>query len=143
MRINKEIVAKLKPCDDGYAWYLKNYSTDLLETLLNVNDTCPNWARWLFIRLMNVKQRRSIAVFAAERVLPIFEKRYPNDDRPRKAIESAKAVIKKDTKANREKAKLAAAADAYAAYAKRKEMQIIIIKQAVKILDKGAKNETI
>jgi hypothetical protein len=52
-----------------------------------------------------------LAIFAAELVIDIYEKQYPNDDRPRKAIEAAKAYIKDPSRA-------AYAADAaYAAYA--------------------------
>ena len=48
-----------------------------------------------------------LAIFCAERVLPIFEAKYPNDDRPRKAIEAAKNGNAAD----------AAVYAAYAAYA--------------------------
>ena len=47
------------------------------------------------------KDSVSLAIFAAELVLDNFEKRYPTDKRPREAIEAAKKVLKKDTKANR------------------------------------------
>ena len=36
------------------------------------------------------EQNRLWAIACAELVLPIFEEKYPNDDRPRKAIEAAK-----------------------------------------------------
>jgi hypothetical protein len=36
------------------------------------------------------KMTRKIAIYAAELVLPIYEKEYPNDNRPRTAIETAK-----------------------------------------------------
>jgi len=116
VKINKDIIKALNPCKEGYDWYLKNGSTDLLDTLLRVNIVRPDWARWLFIRLMTVKQRRKIAIFAAEQALSIFEKKYPNDKRPRDAIEAAKTVLKRNTARNRKKA-VAASAAAYAAAA--------------------------
>lgn len=43
---------------------------------------------------LDKQEQRSLALWAAdcaEHVLPFFEKRYPADDRPRKAIEAARA----------------------------------------------------
>ena len=54
-----------------------------------------------------------LAIFAAELVLGNYEKRYPKDNRPRKAIEMAKAWLESPTK----DAAYAARAAAYAAYA--------------------------
>ena len=42
---------------------------------------------------------RSLALWAAdyaERVLPYFEEKYPNDDRPRKAVEAGRAWVRGD-----------------------------------------------
>jgi hypothetical protein len=60
-----------------------------------------------------------LAIFAAELVIDIYEKQYPNDDRPRKAIEAAKAYIKDPSGAARAARAAYAAADAadYAARA--------------------------
>jgi len=49
----------------------------------------------------------SYAVFAAEQVLPFYEKKYPNDDRPRKAIEAAKKCIDNPSDENKEVARAA------------------------------------
>jgi len=169
MKLTKEMIESHNPCSDGLEWYLRNGSSDLLKTLIDVNEYKPEWARWLYTRLMNLQQKREIAIFAAEQVLPIFEKKYPEDDRPRKAIEAAKLFLANDTPENRKAADAAyaaayaaadaadaayaaaaaadaaaaayaAAAAADAAYAARKEMQIKIIKEAVRILEEG-KNE--
>jgi hypothetical protein len=51
------------------------------------------WASWLIVRLMDHKQKVGYAIFAAELVINYYESEYPNDDRPRKAIESAIAYI--------------------------------------------------
>ena len=65
-------------------------------------------------------QLRLFAVLCAERALPIFEKRYPKDKRPRKCIEVTKRYL--DSKATldelrKARVNAAAYADAYAAYA--------------------------
>jgi len=54
------------------------------------------------------KDSIALAIFSAELVIDNFEKEYPNDDRPRKAIEAAKKVLKRDTDINRSAAGLAA-----------------------------------
>ena len=43
----------------------------------------------------------SLAIYAAELVIGNYENKYPNDDRPRKAIEAAKAWLKDPSEANR------------------------------------------
>ena len=53
------------------------------------------WYKW------TKKDSLRLAIFSAEQVLSNFEKEYPEDKRPREAIEAAKKVLFKDTKANR------------------------------------------
>ncbi len=50
------------------------------------------------------------AIYSAEAVLPIYENKYPNDNRPRLAIEAAKTVLKYPTEENKAKARAAWAA---------------------------------
>ena len=63
------------------------------------------------------KDSVSLAIFAAELVLPNFEKQYPNDKRPREAIEAAKKVLKNNCKKNRDVAAEAAESAARSAAA--------------------------
>ncbi len=88
---------------------------------------------------MTYKQYVSYAVFAAEQVLDIFENKYPDDKRPRKAIQAAKKCIKNPSKENKKAADVYAAAyaDAYAdaaAAAAKKKMQIKILEYGIKLL---------
>jgi transcription termination factor NusB len=62
---------------------------------------------WRWTKIDSVE----MAIYAAELVIDHYEKDYPNDSRPRQAIEAAKAYLKDPTTAN------AAAYAAYAAYA--------------------------
>jgi len=72
--------------------------------------SCPDW-------YIDDKKRRRVqvqfAVLCAESVLHIYENQYPDDNRPRKAIEAAQNYLKKPSNA----AAKAANAAAYAAYA--------------------------
>ena len=76
-----------------------------------------DWANWLIARILDRKNRIRYAIYAAEQVLEIFEKKYPDDKRPRLAIEAARAVVKKDTMINCDAAYAAAYATNAAAYA--------------------------
>jgi len=108
MNITKEEIKKFDPCSDGYQWYLDHGSPDLTKTLSDVNKVKPDWAAWLYTRLMTPKQQKQFAIYAAEQVLHIFEAEYRDDKRPRKAIEAAKRVLKSNTRDNREAARRAA-----------------------------------
>jgi hypothetical protein len=72
--------------------------------------SCPDW-------YIDDKKRRRVrvqfAVLCAEGVLHIYENQYPDDNRPRKAIEAAQNYLKKPSNA----AAKAGNAAAYAAYA--------------------------
>ena len=52
-----------------------------------------DWANWLVSRLLARDDRVRYAIHAAELVLSIYETTYPDDDRPRKAIEAAKEYL--------------------------------------------------
>ncbi len=58
-----------------------------------------------------------MAIFSAHSCLEKFEKKNPGNDKPRKAIEAAEAVLANDTEENRKAAGTAAYSAAYAAYA--------------------------
>ena len=68
------------------------------------------WQEMRIIKAYEWQKKDSVAlaIYSAELVLPNFEKEYPDDDRPRKAIEAAKKVLTNDTKANRSAAGSAA-----------------------------------
>ena len=68
------------------------------------------WSEMRLIKTYKWTKKDSIAlsIYSAELCLKNFEKEYPNDDRPRKAIEAAKAVLEKGTKKNRDAAESAA-----------------------------------
>ena len=86
-----------------------------------------DWMLWLCGRMAGetgwpTRQELVLAACAcAETVLPLFEKKYPNDDRPRKAIEAARGWARGAevvaTVRSAAAAAYAAAAAAYAAYA--------------------------
>ena len=115
MKITLKFLKDKSACADGVDWCEKNNLIGLdavpfLEKLIENNKL--DWASWLIVRVMaSYKDYVSYAVFAAEQVIDIYERKYPNDGRPRKAIEAAKLCIKNPSKKN----KSAAAGAIYAA----------------------------
>jgi hypothetical protein len=121
--ITTEFLEEHSACSSGLMAFNNNYPSgkEKLDTIINdciKSDKINNlqYANWLLTRIFSRKQKIKYAIFAAESVIKIFETKYPNNDKPRKAIEAAKTVLKSDTKGNRKLAAYAAA-DAYAAAA--------------------------
>jgi len=73
------------------------------------------WANWAIVRCMDYSQYVYYAVFAAELVLDIFEKKHLDDKRPKEAIRAAKNCIDNPNEENKDAANIAA--DAAAAIA--------------------------
>ena len=99
---------------------------------------------------MEYKQYVAYAIYAAEQVIGIYEKKHPDDKRPRQAIEAAKKCLENPTKENKAAANAAAFADAAytadaadaaayaaanaAAYTARKKMKLKILEYGLKLL---------
>ena len=119
--ITSEFLKENNACSSGLMAFNDNYLLGKAKLDVIINDCIKSdiisnlqYANWLLIRIFTRKQKLRYAIFSAESVIEIYESKYPDNDKPRKAIEAAKAVLKSDTKENR---KLAAAAAADAAYA--------------------------
>jgi len=116
MIITSEFLKEKGACSEGFKWVSEQKLIGLeaipfIKKLISADKL--RWANWLIVRVMDYKQYVSYAVFAAEQVIEIFEKKYPDDKRPRLAIEAAKKCIDGPSKKN----KNAAANAANAAYA--------------------------
>jgi hypothetical protein len=149
MKITKEWLHKHDACISGQKWFLKQDKSDLVEVInALVADGKRDWANWTICQVFNKKQNVMYAIFAAEQVIDIFEKKYPDDKRPRLAIEAAKNYLKTPS-AKTKNAAADAAGGAYAAYAAcaayfaaaaadaRKEMKIKILNYGLSLLQGG------
>ena len=111
MKITLEFLNKFNACSEGLDFVKEKdliglEAVDFIKKLIEFDKL--QWANWLITRVLDNIGRASYAVFAAEQVLSIFEKKYPDDDRPRKAIEATKAYIADPCKENRIAAQSAA-----------------------------------
>lgn len=111
-QITTEFLKSLNACQSGInlvATYPDKDHEAVIRRL--VADDHWDYANWLLPRLMDYRGYVSYAVYAAELVLPIWEKKYPDDKRPRKAIEAAKRCIDDPSDENKEAARAAWAAN--------------------------------
>jgi hypothetical protein len=119
MLITKDYLKTLNPCEHRYKHYLKHYKDfeDTLEAFLDLPELTHADKKWVFVRSIDKDKLRFVAADFADRVLHIYESKYPNDDRPRKAIEAARRGDKDAAAYAYAAAANAAAAAANAAYA--------------------------
>ncbi len=116
-------------CKESLEAWQKETDHDTFATLNRLLDKNPEWGNWLACRLMNKNQAVQYAIFAAEQVIDIYERKYPNDKRPRNAIEAAKAYLENPSR----KTKASAAAAAY----ERRKMKAKILKYGIGLLEQS------
>ena len=120
MRISTAIIKELKPCKDRLENYLKHYQDfdGTLEDFILLDKITYNDKVWVFNRLASKEQNVKWALLCASSILHIFEDKFPNDKRPRVALEAIEAWLNNPTKENAANAANDAAyAAANAAYA--------------------------
>ncbi len=116
-RINKQWLENNNACEDGIEWFINQKEKDSIKILnILIKEKQYVWASWLIVKSMEYKQYVSYAVCDAEQEIHSYKKRYPNDNRPRQAIEAARKCIKSPTKENKIAARVAYAAARTAAY---------------------------
>jgi len=116
-KITNEWIAKNKPCQSALNMWDRKVKDPIkiLKWLIKIKKY--DWANWFIVRVMEYKDYVSYAVFAAEQVIDVYEKKYPNDKRPRQAIEAAKKCIENPSEENKARAAGAAGAAWAAAWA--------------------------
>ena len=118
MKLTMKKLETWRACTVGKEWFAGQAETDgkkIVETL--ITEKHLNWASWLVVRLLTRADKIRYAIYAAEQVIDIYERTYPDDKRPREAIEAAKTYLNNPTEANKRAAADAAAAANAAAYA--------------------------
>ena len=80
VKITKKWLKEQGACSAGVDWFMafgKTDSVDVISGLLEAERF--NWANWLIVRLLDRKNHIRYAIFAAEQVISIFEKKCPED----------------------------------------------------------------
>ncbi len=92
--ISNKTIKNLKPCSDRFNNYLKYYKdkTHTYAQFLGLKNITHDDKLWVTLRLIPEDKLRFLAADIAELVLYAYEREYPNDFIPRKAIEAARAI---------------------------------------------------
>lgn len=117
MKITKRWLKSKNACIEGIEWFEQQNSVDS-EILfdLAIKSEMFSYINWVLTRKMNRTQLALYTIYAAEKVLKNFEKEFPDDDRPRKAIEAAKQYLKNPSGKTKAAARSAESAAWSAAY---------------------------
>ena len=109
MKITKEWLEQQGACADGKEWFNTQKATRV-DTIIKklVVEAKFDWADWVITRLMTHEQNVRYACFSSLQSIEIFEKEFPNDKRPREAIEAALRWADDPTEENRSAAESAA-----------------------------------
>lgn len=94
---SKNIIDALRYVDCG--WLAKVEVRG--ESVIEDDKECWSEMRIVGWKKWTKKDSVALSIYAAELVIDIYKKEYPDDKRPREAIEAAKKVLKNDTVRNR------------------------------------------
>ena len=121
LRITNEYIKSLSPCEDRFNNYIQHYeNTDFsIAEFLKLDNITYSDKIWVWKKFATINEAAMFGLYCADSVLHIFQNRYPNDDRPRLALQSAREYLADPSLENNKKCKAAAyaAANAYAAAA--------------------------
>ena len=149
MKVTKKWIEKWGPCSEAVDWFnsqpLRD-STQIIKYFIkhkNENNDYLEWASWAIVRFMKTKKDRVMyAVYAAKQVLYLFENKFPDDKRPREAIDAALKCIENDTAKNRFAAEFAEFAAEFAAgSAAWEKMLIKILRYGLKLIESKVEEE--
>ena len=92
IKFTKSQLMKFLPCADGL-----KFAVSCAFDFHKIYEPCPrgDWLMWLLRRayMPTKEQSVEIAVKIAREVLPIIEKKYPDEKRPRRALEAVEAWL--------------------------------------------------
>ena len=119
MKLMKRWLEQQGACQESIDWFLRQKETNLVKLVNFIiekkDSTLLSWANWVLPRKMKYKQHLAYAIYAAEQIIKIYEKEYPNDKRPRKVIKEAKTCLENPSRRNRKTVAVVGCAAARAA----------------------------
>lgn len=119
MKVNVIKIKALNPCKSRLDAFLVNHASfsGTMHKFLNLENVPHTDKVWVYFRLIPKELIGKIAADIAESVLNIYESKYPNDNRPRLAIEAARSGVNCRNAYDAYNAYTAFAYPAYDAYA--------------------------
>ena len=92
MQINTSYLTTLNPCEDRLNNWINHYDNfnGSLSEFLDLTEITHQDKLWVYLRSIDSKLIPLVAADFAESVLHVFEEAYPEDKRPRLAIEAAR-----------------------------------------------------
>lgn len=90
--ITTEYIKSLNPCSDRVDNWLEHYPNfeGTLKEFLDLDKITHKDKLWIYFKSIDKDNISLVAADFAEEVLHLYEEKYPNDLRPRKAIEVAR-----------------------------------------------------
>ena len=99
--ITAKLLKKLEACEEGYVLFEEEHGNSLVDIITLTENEIKRgdeerltYMNWLIVRCMHKEQYLQYAVFAAKKVLHLFENEHPDNKVPRKAIEAAEKCLK-------------------------------------------------
>ena len=117
MIYDNEFLIENGACEECYAWAQTQTDRGHAAFLRAAAEENFSYFTWCVKKSFDKHQSVEFAVYCAELALPIFERKFPDDERPRKAIAAARAAAADDAAAASAYSAAYAYDAAYAAYA--------------------------
>ena len=94
MELTEKMLKDWNACSDGFAWWI-SHELETVESTIEclIGEEKFEWANWLISQALISDVKVQYAIYAARSVLKIYEDKYPEDPRPRKAIEAAEKYL--------------------------------------------------
>lgn len=110
MKIDYKIIKALDPCEDRFDNYMKHYKkfNGNLEDFIFLDKITYSDKVWVVTRLFTKEQNVAWSLKCAESCLSNFESVYPDDKRPRKALEAVQKYLNNPCVKTQSAARLAA-----------------------------------
>jgi len=94
MKITLDFLESYHACKEGINWFTSQQDDDLMVIIRKLmEEERFQWANWLISNILDRQNVVRYAIFSAESVLDLFEKKYPDIKKPRLAIEAAKRCL--------------------------------------------------
>lgn len=89
LKITQMWLTTKSACPEGKVWVEENCKDlEAIPVIKQLAEQNWSWANWLIVNVMTRPQYFKYAIFSAEQVIEIYEKKYPENKKPRLSLES-------------------------------------------------------